>query len=110
MNKPKHERTYNHMFFKETESHLYDMNDHFWALVDDICSRNPNIEVSVEEFLVKPVHVSGFAEDVRFFCDCSKLLMDLQQVYLKYYYLVPLQLKEPYKETDEIFQDVPERT
>lgn len=96
------------MCFKETESNLYDMNDHFWILVDDICSQNPEIEVNVEHFLVKPIHVSGFAEDVRFLCDCSKLLTDLQQVYQKYYHLVPLRLKEPYKETNEIFRDVPE--
>lgn len=32
MNKLKHKHTYNHMFFKETESHLYDMNDHFGHL------------------------------------------------------------------------------
>lgn len=108
MNNLKYTKTYNHMFFKEAESRLYDMNNHFWVLIDNICSMHPEVEVTAEHFLVKPVFVSGLAEDVRFLCDCSKLLADFQQVYQKHYHLVPLRLKEPYKETDEIFQDVQE--
>ncbi len=100
---------YNHMYFNESASHVYDRNGEFWRELDNLCRNHPEAIITVEQFVVKDRNVSYLSEDVRVVCSHAEIQKRCDEIYRSLYYRVPLKFHKEFEGRDDILKDLFEK-
>lgn len=97
---------YDAILFDISKSMPYNRNGDFWAMVNDICRKHPDIKVTIESYVRKFPQSTTLYEDVKISCSSSEHQEKLNQIYKDYYFLVPLEFYPEFEGRKDILEEL----